>query len=113
MENLLSMPVKPLEVMIGKIMPFVFIGLFQVGMVLLILLPSIIMTGFMFPFQGMPDWAQAVGSCIPLTYFVRIVRGIMLKGAEFADILPNLWPLGVIVIFLTAVTMKAYKNTLD
>lgn len=164
MENLLSMPVKPIEVMIGKIMPFVFIGLFQVGMVLLIarflfgipvfgsvwllfacsllfivcnlsigflistvaknqtqalqmsvfvLLPSIILTGFMFPFQGMPVWAQMIGRCIPLTYFVRIVRGIMLKGAVFADILPDLWPLGLIVVFLTALTMKAYKNTLD
>lgn len=164
MENLLSMPVKPIEIMIGKIMPFVFIGLFQVGMVLLIarflfyipilgsiwllficsllfiicnlaigflistiaknqtqalqmsvfvLMPSIIMTGFMFPFFGMPTWAQAVGKCIPLTYFVRIARGIMLKGAEFADILPNLWPLGLIVIILTAITMKAYHNTLD
>lgn len=164
MENLLSMPVKPIEVMIGKIMPFVFIGLFQVAMVLLIarflfsipifgsigllfvcsllfiicnlaigflistvaknqtqalqmsvfvLMPSIIMTGFMFPFQGMPEWAQAIGKCIPLTYFLRIVRGIMLKGAEFVDILPNLYPLGTIVIILTAITMKAYKNTLD
>lgn len=164
MENLLSMPVKPIEVMIGKIMPFVFIGLFQVGMVLLIarflffipilgniwllflcsllfiicnlaigflistvaknqtqalqmsvfvLMPSIIMTGFMFPFQGMPAWAQAVGKCIPLTYFVRIVRGIMLKGADFSDIFPNLWPLAAIVFLLTAVTMKVYKNTLD
>lgn len=164
MENLLSMPVKPIEIMIGKIMPFVFIGLFQVGMVLLIahflfsipilgslwllfvcsllfivcnlavgflistvaknqtqalqmsvfvLMPSIIMTGFMFPFLGMPAWAQAVGKCIPLTYFVRIARGIMLKGAEFADILPDLWPLGLIVVILTALTMKAYHNTLD
>lgn len=164
MENLLSMPVKPIEIMIGKIMPFVFIGLFQVGMVLLIahflfsipilgslwllfvcsllfivcnlaigflistvaknqtqalqmsvfvLIPSIIMTGFMFPFLGMPAWAQAVGKCIPLTYFVRIARGIMLKGAEFADILPDLWPLGLIVVVLTALTMKVYHNTLD
>lgn len=164
MENLLSMPVKPIEVMIGKIMPFVFIGLFQVGMVLLIarflfsipvlgniwllftcsllfimcnlaigflistvaknqtqalqmsvfvLLPSIIMTGFMFPFQGMPIWAQAIGQCIPLTYFARIVRGIMLKGAGFSDILPNLLPLGLIVVILIAITMKAYKSTLD
>ncbi len=164
MENLLSMPVKPIEVMIGKIMPFVFIGLFQTSMVLLIarflfnipifgsigllfvctllfivcnltigylistvaknqtqalqmsifvIMPSIIMTGFMFPFQGMPAWAQTIGSCIPLTYFVRIVRGIMLKGAELIDILPNLWALGIIVLVLTGLTMKIYKNTLD
>lgn len=61
----------------------------------------------------MPEWAQAIGKCIPLTYFLRIVRGIMLKGAEFIDILPELYPLGIIVIILTAITMKAYKNTLD
>lgn len=164
MENLLSMPVKPIEVMIGKIMPFVFIGLFQsiivlclanylflipilgnigllfasiilfiicnlsmgflistvaknqaqaLQMSLLVLMPSIIMSGFMFPFQGMPAWAQAIGQCIPLTYFVRIVRGIMLKGAGFIDILPHLYPLCIIVLVLTFITMKAYKNTLD
>lgn len=164
MENLLSMPVRPLEVMVGKITPFVFIGLFQSAIILLmakflfdipiigslrllyvclflfivcnlalgflistaaknqtqalqmsvfVLLPSLMLTGFMFPFQGMPKWAQAIGSCIPLTYFLRIVRGIMLKGAEISDIWPNLWPLLVLVLIITAVTMKAYKNTLD
>lgn len=164
MENLLSMPVKPLEVMIGKIAPFAFIGFFQASMVLLIayflfdipilgnigllfmgillfivcnlaigflistiaksqtqalqmsvfvLMPSIIMTGFMFPFQGMPLWAQMIGKCIPLTYFIRIARGIMLKGAGFMDILPHLSALGIIVLVLTAWTMKVYKNTLD
>ena len=164
MENLLSMPVEPIEIMMGKILPFVFIGLFQVGMVLLIartlfsipvfgdvgllfvctlvfivcnlaigflistmaknqtqalqmsvfvLMPSIIMTGFMFPFQGMPAWAQTIGKGIPLTYFLRIVRGIMLKGADFSDVLSNLLPLGVIVAVLTTLTLKAYKNTLD
>lgn len=67
----------------------------------------------MFPFQGMPAWAQAIGKGIPLTYFLRIVRGIMLKGADFSDVLPNLLPLGVIVAVLTTLTLKAYKNTLD
>ena len=164
MENLLSMPVKPLEVMIGKIMPFIFIGLFQAAMVILIarylfdipifgsisllvscslifiicnlaigflistvaknqtqalqmsvfvIMPSIIMTGFMFPFEGMPMWAQTIGRIIPLTYFLRIARGILLKGASFVDILPHLWPLILIVLILTAITMKVYKNTLD
>ena len=164
MENLLSMPVNSLEVMIGKISPFVLIGLFQASMVLLIarflfdipilgnvgllfvgillfivcnlaigflistiaksqtqalqmsvfvLLPSIIMTGFMFPFQGMPTWAQNIGQCIPLTYFVRIARAIMLKGAGFIDVLPNLFALLLIVLVLVALTMKVYKNTLD
>lgn len=164
MENLLSMPIKPIEIMMGKIIPFVFIGLFQVGIVLLIayflfsipifgsvlllfscsllfiicnlaigflistiaknqtqalqmsvfvILPSVVMTGFMFPFQAMPIWAQAIAKCIPLTYFLKIARGIILKGADFIDIFPNLWPLGVIVAFLTIITLHIYKNTLD
>ena len=164
MENLLSMPVQPLEVMIGKITPFVFIGLFQAFIILLIarllfnipvlgnlglllfcsfifiicnlslgflistaaknqtqalqmsvfvLLPSLMLTGFMFPFQGMPLWAQTIGKCIPLTYFLRITRGITLKGADFIDILPHLWPLLILMTAITALTMKAYKNTLD
>ncbi len=164
MENLLSMPVKPIEIMIGKIMPFVFIGIFQVIIVLLIayflfsipilgsilllflcsllfivcnlaigflistiaknqtqalqmsvfvILPSIVMTGFLFPFQAMPMWAQAIAKCIPLTYFLRISRGIILKGADFIDIFPNLWPLGVIVAILTIITLHVYKNSLD
>ena len=78
-----------------------------------VLLPSIIMTGFMFPFQGMPTWAQNIGQCIPLTYFVRIARAIMLKGAGFIDVLPNLFALLLIVLVLVALTMKVYKNTLD
>ena len=164
MENLLSMPVKPIEIMIGKIMPFVFIGIFQVIIVLLIayflfsipilgsilllflcsllfivcnlaigflistiaknqtqalqmsvfvILPSIVMTGFLFPFQAMPMWAQAIAKCIPLTYFLRISRGIILKGADFIDIFPNLWHLGVIVAILTIITLHVYKNSLD
>lgn len=163
-ENLLSMPLTPFEIMAGKIIPFVFISMFQTAMVLLIartvfcvpvfgsvtllfacsllfiicnlaigylistaaknqtqalqmsvfvIMPSIVMTGFMFPFQGMPEWAQFIGKSIPLTYFVRISRGIMLKGAGFTDILPNLWPLTVILAALIALTMKIYKSTLD
>ncbi len=164
MENLLSMPVKPLEVMIGKITPFIFIGFFQSIIILLmarflfdipiigsigllficlflfiicnlaigflistvaknqtqalqmsvfVLLPSLMLTGFMFPFQGMPYWAQMIGRCIPLTYFLKIVRGIMLKGADFVDIWPHLWPLLILVVIITGITMKAYKSTLD
>ncbi|MBR1778695.1 MAG: ABC transporter permease [Alphaproteobacteria bacterium] len=164
MENLLSMPVQPLEVMIGKITPFIFIGLFQSLVVLFIarflfsipvfgnlsllfgcillfilcnlaigflistaaknqtqalqmsvfvLLPSIMLTGFMFPFQGMPQWAQNIGRMIPLTYFVRIARGIMLKGAELQDIWPHLYPLDLIVIVITLFMLRVYQNTLD
>lgn len=78
-----------------------------------VIMPSIIMTGFMFPFAGMPVWAQTIGKGIPLTYFLRIARGIMLKGSTFVDIMPHLWPLILIVLILTAITMKIYKNTLD
>ena len=78
-----------------------------------VLLPSLMLTGFMFPFQGMPLWAQTIGKCIPLTYFLRITRGITLKGADFIDILPHLWPLLILMTAITALTMKAYKNTLD
>lgn len=164
MENLLSMPITPFEVMIGKITPFVIIGLFQVSLIVImakflfkipffgslallffcsfifiicnlslgflistiaknqtqslqisifVLLPQLLLSGFLFPFTGMPNWAQFLGQCFPLTYFVRISRAIILKGANFIDILPNLLPLCLIVIIVTVVMLKAYKNTLD
>lgn len=164
MENLLAMPVRPLEVMAGKITPFVFIGMFQVVIILLmarflfnipivgnlglllfcaflfivcnlalgflistaarnqtqalqmsvfVLLPSLMLTGFMFPFLGMPVWAQTIGKFIPLTYFLRITRGIMLKGSAFADIFSDLQALLLLMAIIVAMTMKAYKNTLD
>ena len=164
MENLLSMPITPFEVMIGKITPFIIIGLFQVCLIVImakflfkipffgslvllffcsfifivcnlslgflistiaknqtqslqisifVLLPQLLLSGFLFPFTGMPNWAQFLGQCFPLTYFVRISRAIILKGANLIDILPNLLPLCLIVIIVTAVMLKAYKNTLD
>jgi ABC-2 type transport system permease protein len=77
------------------------------------MLPSILLSGFMFPFRGMPDWAQALGSAIPVTYFLRVVRGALLKGAG----LPEAWPsLAALLIFTAAVTMLAllrYRTTLD
>ena len=164
MENLLSMPARPFEIMVGKICPFIFIGFFQSGVILFlarflfgipvlgsggvlaaalllfitcnlllgylistaaknqtqalqmsifVLLPSLMLTGFMFPFYGMPEWAQYLGSCIPLTYFLRIVRAVMLKGAGFADVAQNFWSLTAFVAIITLITMKAYKKTLD
>ena len=164
MENLLSMPARPFEIMVGKICPVIFIGFFQSGVILFlarflfgipvlgsggvlaaalllfitcnlllgylistaaknqtqalqmsifVLLPSLMLTGFMFPFYGMPEWAQYLGSCIPLTYFLRIVRAVMLKGAGFADVAPNFWSLTAFVAIITLITMKAYKKTLD
>ncbi|NMJ42056.1 ABC transporter permease [Roseomonas sp. JC162] len=164
MENLLAMPVRPVEVMIGKLTPFILVGgiqvlviltaatlLFHVPMVgdplvlaagLLVFivanlavgflfstvasnqlqamqmsffffLPSILMSGFMFPFRGMPDWAQTIGEALPLTHFLRVVRGVMLKGNTLVDTWPDIWPM---LAFLGAVSVLAvmrYRQTLD
>jgi len=164
MENLLSTPATALEVMTGKIVPYVMIGLVQVTLVLLLarlifnvpmhgnlgvlylavllfiaanltlglmfssvarnqlqamqmtfffFLPSMLLSGFMFPFRGMPGWARAIGEVLPLTHFLRIVRGVMLKGNAIADVLPETWP---IVAFMTAVLLiglRTFKSTLD
>ncbi len=164
MENLLATPVRPSEVMVGKIVPYILIGYVQVvvilvaarllfdvpmlgSMLLLSLalvifmaanlavgftfstiarnqlqamqltffyfLPSMLLSGFMFPFRGMPAWAQDVGEVLPLTHFLRIVRGILLKGNEFADIWPNVWPILLFMLVAGAVAMNRYKQTLD
>ena len=164
MENLLATPVRPLEVMVGKIAPYIVIGyvqllvilaaaaaLFQVPMVgsLVLLLamigvfmlanlavgftfstlaknqlqamqmtfffflPSMLLSGFMFPFRGMPGWAQTIGEVLPLTHFLRIVRGIMLKGHDAAQVLPELWPLLAFLFVAGAVALKRYRQTLD
>ncbi len=164
MENLLSMPVKPIEVMAGKITPYIIIGYVQSSIILLtahylfdvpifgslfllavgllifiicnlalgfalsaaaknqmqalqmsmfLLLLSILLSGFMFPFRGMPEWAQFIGSALPSTYFIRIVRGIMLKGSNFSEIWPNIWPLMIFMFVITAIAMKVYRKTLD
>jgi len=164
MENLLATPVRPLEVMLGKIVPYIVVGyvqviviltaakfLFQVPMVgsLLLLstvlvlfiatnlaigftfstlaksqmqamqmtmfffLPSMLLSGFMFPFRGMPEWAQVIGEAFPLTHFLRIVRGIMLKGSAFADIASEVWPLALILLVVSTAALKRYQRTLD
>ncbi len=164
MENLLAMPLTPLEVMTGKIVPYVVIGLIQatiiliaarvlfavpfVGSVLVLygatllfiacnltigitlsslaanqlqamqltffyFLPNILLSGFMFPFRGMPEWAQVIGSALPLTYFNRVVRGILLKGNDWADLWPNLWPMAVFTLIVIAVANRFYRRTLD
>jgi ABC-2 type transport system permease protein len=76
-------------------------------------LPSILLSGFMFPFYGMPKWAQWVGHALPLTYFLRIVRGIVLKGNNFALIWPNLWPIFVFMLIALLIAVKRYRKTLD
>lgn len=164
MENLLAMPVRPLEVMLGKLLPYIAIGLIQctiilvaarfvfgvpfvgglgalyltallfvaanltVGLTLSSLaksqmqamqmtifyfLPNMMLSGFIFPFHGMPRWAQALGNALPLTYFNRLVRAIFLKGSAWADLWPNLWPLLVFTALVMAVAVKFYRKTLD
>lgn len=164
MENLLSTPVHPLEVMIGKIIPYIIVGYIQMcfivlaaryvfhvpltGNLLLLLvvsllfiaanlgvgltfstlarnqlqavqmaffffLPSILLSGFMFPFRGMPPWAQRVGGILPLTHYLRIVRGILLKGNGIHEILPHLWPMAIFLVVALTVGFKRYRRTLD
>ena len=164
METLLATPVQPLEVMVGKLAPYVGIGLIQTGVILTLawllfdvpfqggwlalgcgvllfivgslalgflistaartqlqamqmsvfyLLPSILLSGFMFPFRGMPEWAQWLGSAIPVTHFLRIVRGSLLKGLGLAESWPSLLALVVFVLVVTALAMSRYRTTLD
>lgn len=164
LENLLAMPARPWEVMVGKITPYVGVGLIQTGIVLLastfvfgvpflgspwlllacvglfiianlavgftfstiartqmqamqmtffFFLPSILLSGFMFPFRGMPDWAQWIGSIFPLTHFLRAVRGIMLKGADAAAVWHNIWPLLIFITVASFIALKRYRVTLD
>lgn len=164
MENLLSTPALPVEVMTGKIVPYVMIGLVQASIIMLaaryifrvpflgslgllygtilifiaanltlgitfsslaqnqlqamqmtffFFLPSILLSGFMFPFRGMPGWAQVIGEVLPLTHFVRLVRGILLKGNGWLELWPNIWPLLLFMLVVMAVGLKLYRKTLD
>jgi len=164
MENLMAMPVQPLEVMLGKIAPYIVVGYVQCAVILLgavhlfgvpilgsltllsacvlvfiiasltvgitfssvaqnmaqamqmsffFLLPSILLSGFMFPFRGMPVWAQWLGETLPLTHFLRIVRGIMLKGHGAAEVWHSLWPLLVFSAVVMALGVSRYRRTLD
>ena len=76
-------------------------------------LPNLMLSGFMFPFRGMPEWAQAIGSVLPLTHFNRLVRGILLKGNDLVDLWPSLWPLMVFTLVVMAVAVRFYRRTLD
>ena len=164
MESLLAMPIRPLEIMLGKIAPYVAVGFLQasliitagvfafgvplvgnlallaalstlfiaanlsigytfstlaqnqlqaVQMAMMFFLPNILLSGFMFPFAGMPVWAQWVGECLPLTHYIRIVRGIMLKGADLADLQRDgLWLAGLMLIAMT-IAVSRFRQTLD
>jgi ABC-2 type transport system permease protein len=76
-------------------------------------LPSILLSGFMFPFRGMPRWAQVLGEALPLTHFLRVVRGILLKGNGMAQIAPNLWPIALFMLAAGLVALLRYRETLD
>jgi len=164
MENLLATPVRPVEVMSGKILPYIAVGYIQLTLILLaarfifqvpmigslpllyavallfiaanlavgitfstlakkqlqavqmaffFFLPSILLSGFMFPFRGMPEWAQWLGSILPNTHFLRIARGILLKGNGPLEIAPEIWPLLLFLVVAMAVGVKRYRQTLD
>jgi ABC-2 type transport system permease protein len=163
-ENLLAMPVRPVEVMAAKLVPYIAIGYVQVILIMAIsaavfdlpirgsvfllflalglfiasnlalgfafstiatnqmqavqmaqftLLPSILLSGFMFPFQGMPLWAQWTGEIFPTTHALRIVRGILLKGNGITEILPDLWPIAVFTLVVAVIAIWFYRETLD
>ena len=164
MENLLSTPVHPGEVITGKIVPYIAVGYVQVLLILLaskflfnvpivgsvpllvaltflfivanlavgitfstiaknqlqavqmaffFFLPSLLLSGYMFPFRGMPGWAQDIGECLPLTHFLRIVRGILLKGNGLAAVAPEIWPILLFVVVMLTIAVKRYRQTLD
>lgn len=83
----------------------------QIG--IFVFLPSVLLTGFMFPFLGMPLWARAIGEALPVTHLLRLVRGIMLKGAQLADVVPQLAALSVMVVVLGALALARFRRTLD
>ena len=76
-------------------------------------LPSILLSGFMFPFRGMPDWAQVIGQALPLTHFLRIIRGMLLKGNGWSEIMPEAWPIAVFMLVVIAIGLRFFRSTLD
>ncbi|UXY15312.1 ABC transporter permease [Chitiniphilus purpureus] len=164
MENLLATPVQPLEVMTGKIVPYIAIGMIQATITLLAarfvfhvpfagsliavylatllfiaatltvgitlssvarnqlqamqltmfyFLPNILLSGFMFPFRGMPQWAQWLGNLLPLTHFNRLIRGILLKGSGWPELWPSVWPLLLFTAVVMGIALRFYRRTLD
>jgi ABC-2 type transport system permease protein len=163
-ENLLAMPTRPVEIMVGKILPNIFVGAFQATLVLVLakfvfhvpmigslgllavcglvfitallgvgytistlatnqmqamqmtfffFLPSIMLSGFIFPFHGMPGWAQWIGEVLPITHFLRIVRGILLKGNGPLDVWPDVWPMILFLFAAGTIAVLRFRRTLD
>jgi ABC-2 type transport system permease protein len=164
MESLLSMPITPVEIMLGKIVPYVIVGFMQASMIIgvgallfgvpvlgsllllaglstlfitanlsigytfstiaqnqlqamqmsmMFFLPNILLSGFMFPFAGMPDWAQWIGEALPLTHYIRIVRAIMLKGSGAQDLHVDAWALIGLTLFAMTIAVTRFRRTLD
>jgi ABC-2 type transport system permease protein len=164
MENLLAMPASPMEIMLGKVLPYLVVGAVQVSVVLVaskllfgipffgpmplllacimifvfalvllgytistaartqmqamqltffFFLPSLLLSGFMFPFRGMPGWAQVLGETFPLTHFLRVIRAIMLKGAEYPAVSTEMWILVLFVFIYAALALLRFRRTLD
>ena len=76
-------------------------------------LPSMLLSGFLFPFRGMPQWAQFVGELLPLTHFLRIVRGVVLKGNGWVEVWPDTWPILVFLLIVSVIGLRRYRQTLD
>jgi ABC-2 type transport system permease protein len=164
MENLLAMPISPIEIMLGKIIPYVFVGFVQASIIISIgvllfgvpiigslavlaflstlfiaanlsigytfstiaqnqlqamqmsmmfFLPNILLSGFMFPFAGMPVWAQGIGEALPLTHYLRIVRSIMLKGSSLTDLRYDAVALFVLMLIAMTIAVSRFRRTLD
>jgi len=164
MESLLAMPITPLEIMLGKIVPYVIVGFIQAALILvagiilfavpvvgnlvllallttlfiatnlafgytfstlaqnqlqavqmsmMFFLPNMLLSGFLFPFAGMPQWAQIVGELLPLTHFLRIVRSIMLKGSTIAELHYDALVLGGLMLFAMLIAITRFRRTLD
>ena len=164
MENLLSMPITPIEIMLGKIIPYVMVGFVQAAMIIAIgvglfgvpivgnlavlaamstlfistnlsigytfstiaqnqlqamqmsimfFLPNILLSGFMFPFAGMPTWAQWIGEALPLTHYLRIVRSIMLKGSSVSDLHYDAAAMFALMLIAMTIAVTRFRRTLD
>ena len=164
MESLLSMPIKPIEIMLGKIVPYIIVGFVQASLIIgigiwlfgvpllgslsllallstlfitvnlsigytfstlaqnqlqamqmsmMFFLPNILLSGFMFPFAGMPNWAQWIGEFLPLTHYLRIVRAIMLKGATLPELRYDALALAGLMLIAMTIAVTRFRRTLD